>query len=109
VKTGHSAHPKEVTSATPSGKLNHLQHPFNWKMATKRALELQLRRSISLATCNPDYKIQYPNECRDNPENKLTHNCHPEAEKRLLKDHQAILAKSLVPTVERPQRMNRLG
>ncbi len=67
----HSAHPKEGTSVTPSGKLNHHQRPFNWKMAKNRALVKQLQRAISLATCNPDYAIKYPHECRDNPDNKL--------------------------------------
>ncbi len=82
-----------------------LTKSFNWKMATKRALDHQLYRSTKLRNTNIDYQIKYPHECRgDLPNNK----CHPEAEKRILHDHKKILEKAQVPIVERPKRMNRL-
>ncbi len=98
--------PEEIT--LPSEKLNHHQKPFNWKMAKTRALKKKFTRTISLATCNPDYAIKYPHECRDNPENKLLGQCHPEAIKRIEHDFNTAMQKVEVPTVERPKRTNRL-
>ncbi len=80
---------------------------FNWKKACARALEKQLYRSIHLSRTNQDYQIKFPNECRDNP-NGLS-KCHPEAQKRLLKEHEKILRLSIMPTVIRPKRLNRNG
>ncbi len=82
---------------------------FNWKKAQDRALEKQKQRSIQLATCNPDYQIEHPSECRANPEHKLLHQCHPEAEKRIIEKHLKTLRKAIVPSVQRPMRPNRLG
>ncbi len=102
--------PAEAThKETPEGGVHISNSGFNWKKATARALKHQLYRAIHLCRTNPDYQIQYPSEIRANPERKLLLHCHPEAEKRILHDHEKILKSAIVPTVERPQRFNRLG
>ncbi len=103
----HSETPKGSTSHAPLGKLNHDQRPFSWPVALQRALAKKKTRDISLKTCNPDHQIKYPNECRDNPEHKLLHQCHPEAEKRIEHDFKVAIQKTIVPVVDRPKRMNR--
>ncbi len=80
-----------------------------WEKHCEKALKHQKTRAIHLARCNPDYQVKYPNECRDNPDRKILLCCHPEAEKRILKEHENILKLSIVPPVDRPTRMNRLG
>ncbi len=82
---------------------------FNWKKATNRALEHQYQRAIAEARTNITYQVKYPNECRDNPDCKILHHCHPEAKKRILEEHEKILMTSTVPVVERPKRLNRVG
>ncbi len=78
---------------------------FTWKKACARALKKQLYRAEQLARTNITYQIKYPNECRDITPGK----CHPEAEKRILADHEKILQNSMVPTVERPKRLSKVG
>ncbi len=80
---------------------------FNWPIQRQKALKHQFQRSIDLARTNIDYQVEFPNECRDNPDHKNT--CHPEAKKRLIKKHEKILANAVVPPVDRPTRLNRLG
>ncbi len=80
---------------------------FSWKMATERALQKKYTRDISLKTCNPDHQIEFPHECRDNPEHKLLKECHPEAKKRILEKFRKHLIQQTVPVVERPKRLNR--
>ncbi len=85
------------------------QRGFNWKKATDRALKHQLERAIHLARCNIDYQVKYPNECRQNAENRVLFECHVEAHKRILECHEKILKNSLVPTVDRPKRLSKVG
>ncbi len=82
---------------------------FTWKKQCLKALEKKKYRAIHLARSNPDYQIKYPNECRENPDRKVLLCCHPEAEKRILEEHEKILSLSIVPSVERPERLNRVG
>ncbi len=100
---------KAVLTDTLEGGLNQIPRGFTWKKACQRALDKKRYRAIQLARCNPDYKILHPNECRDNPENKILTHCHPEAEKRILEEHEKMLKLAIVPPVERPQRLNKLG
>jgi len=76
-------------------------------MAKERALRKKFTRDISLKTCNPDHQLKYPHECRENPGNKLLHECHPEAVKRIVHDFRVAMQKVQVPLVKRPQRVNR--
>ncbi len=102
--------PAGATHMEPSGGVvNYYQRGFNWPKAIHRALEKKKHRAIHLARTNPDYKIAHPNECRDNPENKILLCCHPEAEKRITEEHIKMIKLSVVPTVERPKRLNRSG
>ncbi len=80
----------------------------NWKVCVDRALEHKLYRAIHLARSNPDYQIKYPSELRNNPEGKVLLHCHKEAEKRIIHDHEKMIRLSIVPTVERPKRFNRI-
>ncbi len=88
---------------------NLSRKPFNWKLQCEKALKHQMQRAIDLARCNPDYQIKYPNECRDNPDHKVLPHCHPEAQERLLESHEKILKLAIVPDVDRPKRLNRVG
>ncbi len=90
-------------------KHEQFQAGFNWPKVTNRALLHQLQRAIDLARCNPDYQIKYPNECRNNPDHKVLHDCHPEAKKRICDEHEKIIKLAAVPDVERPKRLNRIG
>ncbi len=81
--------------------------PFSWLKHQQKALDKALYRSIHLARCNPDYQLKYSSECRDNPERKVLHSCHPEAQKRIEHDHSVRLHMVTPPKVERPQRLNR--
>ncbi len=93
----------------PEGGSVKFSKGFNWAKACAKALEKQKYRAIHLARTNPDYQLKYPVELRDNPEGKVLLCCHKEAEKRLLEEHEKILKLSVVPTVDRPQRLNRTG
>ncbi len=93
----------------PEGGVNKFPRGFNWPHQLHNALLHQMQRSIDLARTNPDYKIKHPNECRDNPDCKVLKECHPEAKKRLLEEHEKIIRLASVPDVDRPQRLNRLG
>ncbi len=97
----HSVPAEELHTAPSGGVMNHSNKGFNWEKARNRALAHMLYRAIHLARTNPDYRIQHPNECRDNPECKVLQHCHPEAEKRIHKEHEKILALAVVPSVER--------
>ncbi len=91
----------------PSGK--ETPKGFTWAKQCEKALQHKETRAIHLARTNPDYQMKYPNECRDNPEKKVLTCCHPEATKRILEEHEKILRLSIVPDVERPKRLNRVG
>ncbi len=80
-----------------------------WQIHCEKALKKKLYRAIHLARTNPDYQIKHPSECRENPENKVLLCCHPEAEKRILKEHETTLRLAVMPTVDRPARLNRVG
>jgi len=82
-------------------------HTFSWKMATERALQHKLYRSIQLARGNKDYQIKHPSEIPK--EGKIEHSCHKEAEMRITKEHITVLRNSQVPAVDRPKRLNRIG
>ncbi len=108
----HHSEPDSNESLSVSGGMKHSrlkQRGFNWKKATERALNHQLVRAIHLARCNPDYQIKYPSEVRENPESLLLPCCSKEAEKRIIADHEKILKNSLVPTVDRPKRLSKVG
>ncbi len=81
----------------------------NWEICVKRALKHKLYRAIHLARTNPDYMIKYPNETRGNPDKKVLLHCHKEAEKRIIEEHEKMIKLSIVPIVERPKRLNRVG
>ncbi len=98
-------------STTLGGGMKHSRlksHVFNWKLQCEKAYKHQLYRAIHLARTNPDYQIKHPNECRENPDKKILTKCHPEAESRILKDHEKILKTSIVPIVDRPKRLSRV-
>ncbi len=78
-----------------------------WEKQKVKALKHQLQRAIHLARCNPDYQIDHPNECRNNPDHKILKECHPEAKKRIEKLVMKKQHFSEVPNVERPHRYNR--
>ncbi len=105
----HSAPAPDILTGPREGGVNYYQRGFNWPKAISKALEKKKYRSIQLARINKDYQIKYPNECRDNPDGKIVIHCHPEAEKRILKEHEKMLRLAIVPTVDRPKRLNRLG
>ncbi len=107
----HSEPDGEIIHRILSGgmkKSRNIPHGFTWVRERKLAIIKAKQRSISLATCNPDYQVEHPNECRDNPENKLLKQCHPEAAKRIEKKLNLIQKKAMVPAVQRPSRMNKL-
>ncbi len=81
----------------------------NWPYCITRALQHKKYRAIHLARTNIDYQIQHPNETRDNPEKKVLTHCHKEAEKRIIEEHEKMIRLAIIPTVERPKRLNRLG
>ncbi len=62
-----------------------------------------------MSRTNPTYMIKYPSEIKANPECKILHTCHPEAQIRIMEEHEKILATAIVPTVERPKRLSRVG
>ncbi len=103
--------PKKHEEVSPRPREAIMKHSrlhssgFNWQKATTRALKHQLYRAEKLARTNITYQLKYPNECRDNTSGK----CHPEAEKRILEEHEKILKNSMVPVVDRPKRLSRVG
>ncbi len=100
----------KTAQSNVSTGFSHIQHRgFNWHKATERAIQHQYYRAIHLARTNPDYQVDFPNECRDNPEKKVLNHCHIEAKKRLDHRHEQILRNAMVPVVERPERLNRIG
>jgi len=64
-------------------------------------------RAIHLARCNPDYQRLHPQEAKQNPDRKLLKDCHPEARKRIHEECEKYQRHVHVPTVERPERLNR--
>ncbi len=85
------------------------ENPSFWHKVQHKALQKSLYRAIHLARCNPDYRLKYPNEARDNPKNEVKKECHKEAQIRILKDHEMKCRRAHVPPVQRPKRMNRVG
>ncbi len=81
----------------------------SWKHCIERALKHQMYRSIHLSRTNPDYKLKYPAEVAKNPERKLLLSPNKEAEKRILHEHEVRIRNNIVPAVERPKRLNRVG
>ncbi len=104
----HEVHASDRPTV-PEGGFKKIPRGFNWPDQCQKALEKQLYRAIHLARTNIDYKITHPSECRTNPENKILTECHPEAKKRILDCHEKTLRKAIIPIVDRPKRMNRLG
>jgi len=80
-----------------------------WHKYEHKHLEKMLYRAIHLARNNPDYRLKYPNEARDNPKQEIRKECHKEAAIRILADHKHQLERAQVPNTIRPQRLNRLG
>ncbi len=108
----HGIPAPEIPIGTEGGVMKHSRlksRGFTWPYAQARHLEKQKKRAISLATCNPDYQIQHPNETRDNPDKKLLACCHPEASKRLEKEHEFNMRKQAIPVTITPSRYNRIG
>ncbi len=81
----------------------------SWKHSLDRALEKQLYRSIHLCRTNPDYRLSFPAEVAKNPNRKVLLEPNPEAKKRILHEHEVRIRNNLMPTVERPKRLNRVG
>ncbi len=81
----------------------------SWKHCAERALKHQLYRSIHLCRTNPDYRIRFPSEVKQNPEKKLLRVPTQEASKRILHEHEVRIRNNIVPPVERPKRFNRIG
>ncbi len=52
---------------------------------------------------DPEYLSKFPNECR----NHTKGTCHPEAVKRITKEMMQKQHNSIIPTVDRPKRLNR--
>ncbi len=78
-----------------------------WVRRKRIAIETQYERAINAARCNPDYQRKYPQEHKSNPECKILKACHPDAKKRIEKEMLIKQRSSVIPTVERPKRMNR--
>ncbi len=100
----------QVVNRASMGGIKHSRlksSGFNWKKATERALRKQLYRARVLSQTNVTYQIKYPNECKDYPDRAIK--CHPEAYKRILEEHEKILKNSMVPIVDRPKRLSRVG
>jgi len=81
----------------------------SWKHCIERALEKQLYRAIHLCRTNPDYKLKYPQEVKENPTGKVLLSCTASAKKRIEHEHMVRIRNNIVPTVERPKRLNRVG
>ncbi len=96
--------PRDTTSSH-SGESISLTFWHKWQ---HKHLEKMLYRAIHLARNNPDYRLKYPNEARDNPKQEVRKECHKEAHIRILKEHQHLLEAATVPIVERPKRFNRV-
>ncbi len=80
----------------------------SWEHSIERALEKQLYRSIHLCRTNPDYRLKYPAEFKENPSGKLLTVPTASARKRILHEHEVRIRNNIVPTVERPKRLNRV-
>jgi len=81
----------------------------SWNHCLERALAHQLYRAIHLCRTNPDYKLKYPQEVKQNPQSKLLLVPTSEAKKRISHEHEVRVRNNMVPTVERPKRFNRFG
>ncbi len=81
----------------------------SWTHRADIALKHKLQRSIDLCRSNLDYQVKYPAETRANPTNKLQLEPHPEAKKRIVREHEKFLRGSIVPAVVRPKRLSRVG
>ncbi len=102
----HTEEMEQIQQMTSTSRVKYQTIPFTWKYkAIPRAYKHQLYRETRKLQINPDTRTQYPNECRGT-DGKI---CHPETEKRVLKKHQSMLERNIVPTVIRPKRMNKLG
>ncbi len=81
-----------------------------WEQAKLKYLEHCKYRAIHLARCNPDYYINHTQEHKDqlsqSEKHCFNHHC-PEADKRITKEVEVKQRYALVPTVERPKRLNR--
>ncbi len=96
----HKEHSTGILKDTPAGG----ETLTFWHKYEHKHLAKMLYRSIHLRN-NPDYRIKYPNECKNCPNTGP----HPEAKIRILKEHEQCLAKALMPTVTRPVRLNRIA
>jgi len=97
----------DMAQIKPSGSLKDTPpdgHLTFWHLYEHKYQAKQLYRSIHLRN-NSDYRIRYPNECR----NVKTGEIHPDARLRILKECAVKLERAKVPEVARPARFNRLG
>ncbi len=99
----HAHKDERVLKDTPTSHQLTFWHKYEHKH-----LQKMLYRAIHLARNNPDYRLKYPNEARDNPTNKVLTECHKEAHIRILKEHQHQIERAMVPNTERPVRLNRV-
>ncbi len=81
----------------------------SWTHRADIALKHKLQRSIDLSRTNLDYQIKYPAETRVNPMKDRLLECHPEAKKRIVREHEKFLRGSVVPAVIRPKRLSRVS
>ncbi len=80
-------------------------HSF-WAKQNTKALAKAKYRATRQSITNIDYQIKYPNECRNNPDNRKGV-CHPDAIKRITHEHEKRIQTVQVPKVIRPARTNR--
>ncbi len=62
-----------------------------------------------MSRTNPDYRLKFPAEVAKNPTRKVLLDASPEAKKRILHEHEVRVRNNIMPTVERPKRLNRSG
>ncbi len=75
----------------------------SWKHCLDRSLKTKLRRAKILVFTSDDFRIKHPNEVRAAAKKDFT-----EQIIRVKKEHEKYLHAQVVPTVERPKRMNRV-
>ncbi len=62
-----------------------------------------------MSRTNPDYRLSFPAEVAKNPSRKVLLVANPEAQKRILHEHEVRIRNNIMPTVDRPKRFNRVG
>ncbi len=75
-----------------------------WKKNCKKAIQSKIETAMhKQQNHDPEYLSKHANECRDCEEGK----CHPEAIKRITKEMELKQHRAIIPTVNRPKRVNR--